>query len=213
MDGLKDVNELLRRFDACVNPIARQLLFGESVLGVEMVDRTTVVLGWDAIPRLYSFCWNNLKRLRGVVGGDIVLRLSLVVMCISPANYTNLNLRKEALVSDTSHLLLLRELNLVSFVQSKHVKEGDLFAHRQFVLQLLMTKSVVSDGVWLNEIELCERCVAAHPRNYLAWKHRLFVIDMKKEDKTFVSEEGKRAKSADPSSVSYLRCVERYLSE
>jgi hypothetical protein len=198
MDGLKDVNELLRRFDACVNPIARQLLFGESVLGVEMVDRTTVVLGWDAIPRLYSFCWNNL---------------SLVVMCISPANYTNLNLRKEALVSDTSHLLLLRELNLVSFVQSKHVKEGDLFAHRQFVLQLLMTKSVVSDGVWLNEIELCERCVAAHPRNYLAWKHRLFVIDMKKEDKTFVSEEGKRAKSADPSSVSYLRCVERYLSE
>ena len=130
-EGFVSPQELLRRFDTCVAAKnCKRIKFDECTAGVA-VEKGDLILGWDAIPVLYRFCWTNAKKVRSS-SDSLVMQLTLPVVAINPANSTALNMRKECLVKGVAEKqMLVRELELTTLIQTKHVKEGDLFFHRQ----------------------------------------------------------------------------------
>ncbi len=135
------------------------------------------------------------------------MRTSLPLLLINPQNYTALNMRKEVLQQSDSSVLLA-ELRFVDLIQTKHAKEGDLFHHRRFVIERLRNLSCEVDLV--RECLASQACVDRHPRNYLAWKHRLFVSELM--SKAELEEEKQRISSRDPSALSYLRHIDQLLN-
>jgi hypothetical protein len=204
-DGGLSPNELLRRLDKCLER-AKRVQFGETMDGIALEKGDVLIFSWDAIPRLYSFCWKMLPGLRPY-GGELVMRTSLPLLLINPQNYTALNMRKEVLQQSDSSVLLA-ELRFVDLIQTKHAKEGDLFHHRRFVIERLRNLSCKVDLV--RECLASQACVDWHPRNYLAWKHRLFVSELM--SKAELEEEKKRISSRDPSALSYLRHIDQLLN-
>ncbi len=207
LEGLPSPNELLRRLDACLSGRPTRLVFGENADGVGL-ERDVLVLDGSVLARLCSFCWQQLRRVRGANAPQLVLRLSLPVIMINGANYTALNTRKEALL-ELGDESFVRELSLLELVQSKHPKEGDLFFHRQFCLSHLQ---MVSDALLQRELEVCSQAVARYPRNYHAFKHRLFIARLKADDAAFLASDCARLdQCADHSSACYCRAVRSLL--
>jgi hypothetical protein len=201
-EGFVSPNELLRRLDVCLASRPTQLVFGACADGIGM-DGASMVFDFSVMARLYSFCWQQLRRVRGANAPELVMRLSLPLLMVNGANYSALNARKEALLKQGDGALL-KELTLIELVQSKHPKEGDLFVHRQFCLSHLQSL----EDVLLRELEVCSQLVERYARNYLAFKHRLFIAQLKANDPTFLAADCARMERfVDPSSASYCRAV------
>jgi hypothetical protein len=122
-----------------------------------------------------------------------LLTSTRTLLLINADHYTAWNIRKQLMISQ--HITYTHELSLLSLIYTKHPKSGEAWAHRRWVLEKIDTfrkhdtkatttattttpASLYSHPLYQAEILICERTAELYPKNYYAWVHRQYLIQL-----------------------------------
>ena len=113
--------------------------------------------------------------------------ITQVLLMLNPEHMTAWNYRKLLLKSGT--LLLKDDLKLMDLIMAKFPKSPETFAHRKWVVKLLIDNIKVSSlchtettddtevkTVLDHEFHICTLTASKYPNNYNAWSHRIWLF-------------------------------------
>eukprot|EP00211_Chloroparvula_japonica_P005443 CAMPEP_0119139982 /NCGR_PEP_ID=MMETSP1310-20130426/28462_1 /TAXON_ID=464262 /ORGANISM="Genus nov. species nov., Strain RCC2339" /LENGTH=364 /DNA_ID=CAMNT_0007131309 /DNA_START=162 /DNA_END=1252 /DNA_ORIENTATION=+ len=141
--------------------------------GVDFHDGA-LALDYDVLAPLFGYC----ARTYGGTDGEDQWRALECILLLNGREYWAWNRRRDRLVAEgVAPGRAAAELRFTRVVQTRHPKAPEAWFHRRWVLQQLDDGDAALVGTLLREeLQHCERCVTAHPRNYYAYAHRLQIL-------------------------------------
>ncbi|KAI8338395.1 hypothetical protein BC941DRAFT_422792 [Chlamydoabsidia padenii] len=105
--------------------------------------------------------------------GPTFEQLTRIMVLLKPEHYTAMNARKELVLS--GQVSLQQELKLLEliFTIPRNTKCSIAWHHRQWLFKQNMELIQLD-----SELQLCQRAITLYPRNYYAWNHRHWLLDL-----------------------------------